>query len=82
MRSTYTLDGRCGLNGVIADLGTMLAETTDDLAVATQLAAVVKEAEHLVGLHVRSAIREGATWQQVGDALGVSRQAAHKRYSL
>lgn len=24
---------------------------------------------------------EGMTWQQIGDALGVSRQAAHERYA-
>jgi hypothetical protein len=29
---------------------------------------------------VESAFIEGATWQEIGDALGVSRQAAHQKY--
>lgn len=34
-----------------------------------------------IGMYVRSAVKKGATWQEIGDALGVSRQAAHKRFS-
>lgn len=37
-------------------------------------------AERLERHHVISARRAGWTWEQIGDALGVSRQAVHKRY--
>jgi len=30
--------------------------------------------------HVAAARAAGATWQQIADALGVSRQTAHERY--
>jgi hypothetical protein len=29
---------------------------------------------------VRAAIKAGHTWDEIGDALGVSRQAAHRKY--
>lgn len=29
---------------------------------------------------IQDAVDQGATWQQIGDALGVTRQAAHSRY--
>lgn len=31
---------------------------------------------------VRLARLDGATWTEVGEALGMSRQAAHRRYAL
>lgn len=34
-----------------------------------------------IRMYVSGAVKSGATWQQIGDALGVSRQAAHKRFS-
>ena len=46
------------------------------------LAAVValrRLADQLERAAVANAIRQGWTWAQVADALGVSRQAAHKR---
>jgi hypothetical protein len=39
------------------------------------------EAERWVVQGVRGAIESGCTWAEVGAALGVSRQAAHERYS-
>lgn len=35
----------------------------------------------LIGL-VHQARRDGATWQQIADSLGTSRQAAHERFNL
>lgn len=35
-----------------------------------------------LGLLVAEAREQGATWAQVGHALGVSAQAAHKRFSI
>ena len=37
-------------------------------------------ADALVSALVAQAREDGMTWEQIGDLLGVSRQAAHKRY--
>jgi len=37
-------------------------------------------ADHLVGHFVDEARREGASWTQIGDGLGVSKQAVQKRF--
>ena len=37
-------------------------------------------ADRLEQTHVERARAQGWTWQQIGDALGVSRQAVHKKY--
>ena len=50
----------------------------------TALAAVLalrRMAEDLEMLAVEKAIEQGWTWAQVADALGVTRQAAHKRHA-
>jgi DNA-directed RNA polymerase specialized sigma24 family protein len=36
--------------------------------------------EELERTQVRRARREGWSWQEIGEALGVSRQAVHKKY--
>ena len=51
---------------------------------AEALAAVVslrRLAEQLERAAVARAVAEGWTWQQVAEALGVTRQAAHKRHA-
>lgn len=48
------------------------------------LAAVValrRMAEQLEGKAVKEAIAQGWSWSQVAEALGVSKQAAHKRHA-
>jgi hypothetical protein len=68
----------------------MLTPMTDDL-LATAAGAAPAEglravrslhelADRLETLHVERARRLGWSWQQVADALGVSRQAVHKKY--
>lgn len=42
--------------------------------------ALRRLADGLEEQHVTEARRHGWTWQQIGDALGVSRQAVHKKY--
>ena len=51
---------------------------------AEALAAVValrRLADRLERAAVARAIQDGWTWQQVAEALGVTRQAAHKRHA-
>lgn len=39
-------------------------------------------ADRLEALHVANARRLGWTWQQIGEALDVSRQAVHMKYAI
>ena len=78
---TITLDTRNGLDGMVSDLAYIAGGDPSDLAVAGMLAKIAAEADQQLGMFVRSAVRGGATWQQVADSLGISRQAAHKRFS-
>jgi hypothetical protein len=42
---------------------------------------VLDQTDRLEVLAVRRARAEGMTWRQIGDLLGVSAQAAHKRFA-
>lgn len=44
-------------------------------------AEAVKEAEETLAEAVRSAHRSGASWGQIGDIVGTTRQAAHQRWA-
>lgn len=70
--------------------------TVDDVEAQTQLAEETASADPAVGLravaalrvllerleelHVRNARAAGWSWQEIAHALGVSRQAAHKKF--
>jgi Clp amino terminal domain, pathogenicity island component len=57
------------------------APPLDRLTRAVDLAARVSElGESLIGFYVDDARRAGATWSEIGDRLGVSRQAVQKRF--
>lgn len=45
------------------------------------VAALGRLAEALERMQVASARTQGWSWQEIGDALGVSRQAAHKKHA-
>lgn len=60
-----------------------LAEATASRDPAVGLPAVAslrRLLESLEALQVRNARGQGWSWQQIAEALGVSRQAAHKRF--
>lgn len=46
------------------------------------LARQAREAERALALEVRTARRVGLSWRQIGNAIGVTRQAAQQRYGL
>lgn len=54
---------------------------SDDPAQGLQAVVVLRRmTDRLEATHVEAARAHGWTWQQIGDALGVSRQAVHKKY--
>jgi hypothetical protein len=55
-------------------------EDADPLRALQAVAALNAEADRIAAVLVRRARNAGCTWAQVAEALGVSRQAVHKRY--
>ena len=54
---------------------------SDDPAVGLRAVVALRRlTDRLEAAQVTAARRAGWTWQQIGDALGISRQAVHKRY--
>jgi hypothetical protein len=58
-----------------------LPPPTDPAAALAAVVALRRRAEQLEYAAVDEAVRQGWTWAQVAQALGVSRQAAHKRHA-
>lgn len=48
----------------------------------TAVRLIEEFAEQRKGLVVHAARKSGATWQQIGDALGISRQGAQQQYGF
>ncbi|WP_105032984.1 hypothetical protein [Arthrobacter ruber] len=57
------------------------ADTTDPQAGLRAVASLRVLADSLELRQVEAALRAGMSWQQIADALGVTRQAVHKKYS-
>lgn len=60
-----------------------LARATEDTDPLVGLDATVRmrqEMERLEAVLVRRARNQGATWERIAEALGVSKQAVHKKY--
>jgi Homeodomain-like domain len=54
---------------------------SDDPAVGLRaVGALHRLAEQVEAIHVRLARERGWSWEQIGDALGVSRQSVHAKY--
>lgn len=57
--------------------------TSNDPAVGLKAVAALRQlAERLETLQVDRARRQGWTWQEIADVLGVSRQAVHKKHAV
>ena len=61
------------------DLATQAA-AADPLRGLKAVVALHKLADRLEALQVQNARNHGWTWLQIGEVLGVSKQAVHKRY--
>jgi hypothetical protein len=54
---------------------------SDDPAVGLRAVGVLHRlAEQVEAVNVKRARERGWSWEQIGDALGVSRQSAHAKY--
>ena len=54
---------------------------SDDPALGLRAAGALRRlAEQVEASHVRLARERGWSWEQIGDALGVSRQSVHAKY--
>ncbi|MEV0645991.1 hypothetical protein AB0I28_12075 [Phytomonospora sp. NPDC050363] len=62
----------------MSDDAPAVQDTADALAA---VAALRRLADHLEDTAVERAMREGWSWPQVADALGVTRQAVHKKHA-
>jgi hypothetical protein len=59
---------------------TLVDAESEDPAMGLRAVVVLRRlADRLEEVHVANARIHGWTWQQIGDALGVSRQAVHKK---
>ena len=57
------------------------AGSTDALVGLRATVALRRLAERLEELQVRNARRQGLSWQEIAQALDVSKQAVHKKYA-
>jgi hypothetical protein len=64
----------------IEDLGVHLSSDDPALGLRASL-ALHRLAERVEAKYVASARERGWSWQQIGDALGVTRQSVHTKYS-
>ena len=64
-----------GVNELAANL-----ESGDPAVGLRAVGALHRLAEHIEARSVRLARERGWSWEQIGDALGVSRQSVHAKY--
>ena len=55
-------------------------DSSDPVVGLRAVASLRTLVERLEALHVRNARERGWSWEQIGDALGVSRQSIHAKY--
>ncbi len=61
------------------ELGRRL-RSTDPATGLRAVGALHRLAEQVEATHVRLAREQGWSWEQIGDALGVTRQSVHAKY--
>ena len=54
--------------------------STDPATGLRAVGALHRLAEQVEAMHVALARQQGWSWEQIGDALGVSRQSVHAKY--
>lgn len=64
-----------------SQLAAVAANTDDPRAGLRAVASLRVLADTLELRQVEAGLRAGLTWQDIADALGVTRQAAHKKHS-
>ncbi|MBN8204495.1 hypothetical protein JF550_00825 [Microbacterium esteraromaticum] len=62
-------------------LAAVAADTADPKRGLRAVASLRALADTLELRQVEAALRSGMTWQEIADALGVTRQAAHKKHA-
>ena len=67
--------------GVVDGAQLSAALTSDDPAIGFRAVLALRRlAEQVEATQVASARRQGWSWQQIGDALGITRQSVHAKY--
>ena len=57
------------------------SDTSDPLRALAAVSALRRLADQLEHLQVEAALRQGHAWPEIAQALGVTRQAVHKKYA-
>ena len=90
-RPAYSRAAR--LRFAMADKAASISDTTRGMVQTTydeashagewveQALRVAREAEHLLTLAIAYEYRQGTSWTEIGERLGISKQAAHERYA-
>ena len=78
---TPQLPPSVGLDSLIAGIKKVHENPLDQLSTAVMTAEALGEvADHLIGHFVDQARRAGASWTDIGKSMGVTKQAAQKRF--
>lgn len=65
----------------MSSVGITTGTASDDPAVGLRaVVALHRLAEQLEATYIQQAREHGWSWEQIGDALGVSRQSVHAKY--
>lgn len=64
-----------------SNVAAVAADTRDPKSGLRAVASLRMLADTLELRQVEAALRAGMSWQEIADALGVTRQAAHKKHS-